>query len=76
MNFYYEPAERGWVAAYVNYICPVKGPGGDGRSTPNWQPVQLDLPRGDPEDNAYVLRALTPEEQTVFADSFGRVIQG
>ena len=77
MDFYYEPKNAAEVAAYVNYICPVKGAKEEmEKIDPKLAASEWIFPSDATLDNAYVLRALTPEEQTEFADSFGRVIQG
>ncbi len=77
MDFYYEPKNAAEVAAYVNYICPVKGAKEEmEKIDPKLAASEWIFPSDATLDNAYVFRALTPEEQTEFADSFGRVIQG
>ena len=77
MDFYFEPKNAAEVTAYVNYICPVKGAKEEmEKIDPKLAASEWIFPSDATLDNAYVFRALTPEEQTEFADSFGRVIQG
>lgn len=77
MNFYYEPKNAAEVAAYVNYICPVKGAKEEmEKIDPKLAASEWIFPTDETLNNAYVFRPLTPEEQTEFSDSFGRVIQG
>jgi spermidine/putrescine transport system substrate-binding protein len=75
MNYYYDPKVAAEVAAYVNYICPVKG-------------AQDELAKTDPElaENAYifptqedlakahVFRTLSPAEETQFSTDFQKVL--
>ena len=77
MNFYYDPKNAAEVAAYVNYVCPVKGAKEEmEKIDPKLAASEWIFPTDATLDNAYVFRPLTPEEQTEFSDSFGRVIQG
>jgi len=71
INYYYEPAVAAEVAAYVNYVCPVKG-------------AQAEMEKIDPElaissyifpDDAMsaklnVFRSLTPAEESAWAEAF------
>ena len=77
MNFYYDPKNAAEVAAYVNYVCPVKGAKEEmEKIDPQLAASEWIFPTDATLNNAYVFRPLTPEEQTEFSDSFGRVIQG
>ena len=71
INFYYDPVIAAEVAAYVNYVCPVKG-------------AQEEMEKIDPElasspyifpDDATskklgVFRSLTPAEETTWGEAF------
>jgi len=71
INNYYDPAVAAEVAAYVNYICPVKG-------------AQVEMEKIDPElakssyifptaetlSKVQVFRSLTPDEETKFTTVF------
>lgn len=71
INFYYDPAIAAEVAAYVNYVCPVKG-------------AQEEMEKIDPElaSSPYifpdaataaklsVFRSLTPAEETTWGEAF------
>ncbi|GAB6897469.1 ABC transporter substrate-binding protein [Kineosporia succinea] len=79
MNYYYEPEVAAEVAAYVNYICPVKGAQEVMASSkdkelaalaenPSIFPSESDLAK------VKVFRTLTGTEQTEFASEFQRVL--
>ncbi|MBT0773932.1 spermidine/putrescine ABC transporter substrate-binding protein [Kineosporia sp. J2-2] len=79
MNYYYEPEVAAEVAAYVNYICPVKGAqdvlakSKDKElraltTNPNIFPTDADLAK------VKVFRTLTGTEETEFASEFQRVL--
>ena len=71
INFYYDPVIAAEVAAYVNYVCPVKG-------------AQEEMEKFDPElaSSPYifpdaatsaklgVFRSLTPAEETTWGEAF------
>ncbi len=77
MNFYYDPKNAAEVAAYVNYVCPVKGAKEEmEKIDPKLAASEWIFPTDATLDNAYVFRPLTPEEQAEYSESFGRVIQG
>ena len=71
INFYYDPVIAAEVAAYVNYVCPVKG-------------AQEEMEKFDPElaSSPYifpdaatsaklsVFRSLTPAEESTWAEAF------
>ena len=71
MNYYYEPAVAAQVAAYVNYICPVKGAQAEMEKI---DPVLAKSPFIFPDATALakakVFRALTPAEETTFTTAF------
>lgn len=75
MNYYYDPAVAAEVAAYVNYICPVKGAQ---EAMADIDESLVDNPLIFPDDAAlarsHVFRALTPEEETRYNEAFQAVI--
>jgi spermidine/putrescine transport system substrate-binding protein len=75
MNYYYDPEVAAQVAAWVNYICPVKGA----------QEAMLDIDPELAEDpfifpteeflaNVSGFRSLDPEEETEYSTAFQEVI--
>lgn len=75
MNYYYDPAVAAEVAAYVNYICPVKGAK---EAMADIDESLVDNPLIFPDDatlaRSHVFRALTPEEETRYNEAFQAVI--
>lgn len=75
MNFYYDPENAAIAAAYVNYICPVKGAK---EAMEKIDPELVDNPLIFPSDdylaNAHVLRTLTADEETTFGNKFQKAI--
>lgn len=71
MNYYYEPAVAAQVAAYVNYICPVKGAQAEMEKI---DPALAQSPYIFPTDatlkTTKVFRTLTPAEETTFTTAF------
>lgn len=71
MNYYYEPAVAAQVAAYVNYICPVKGAQAEMEKI---DPALAKSPYIFPTDatlkTTKVFRTLTPAEETTFTTAF------
>jgi spermidine/putrescine transport system substrate-binding protein len=79
MDYYYDPAVAAEVAAWVNYVCPVEG-------------AQAEMEKIDPElaespwifptvefisdKNIQQFRALTPEEETEYADLWSTKVMG
>jgi spermidine/putrescine transport system substrate-binding protein len=77
MDYYYRPDVAAEVAAYVNYICPVQGAKQEmEKIDPELAASPWIFPTDEILEQAYVFRALTPEEQVQYTDAFGRVIQG
>ena len=79
MNYYYDPAVAAEVAAYVNYICPVKGAQEAMRKNPAIaDPAIADSPFVFPtrEDLAKVhtFRTLEAAEEKEFTTSFQNVL--
>ncbi|MFZ2228585.1 MAG: spermidine/putrescine ABC transporter substrate-binding protein [Candidatus Nanopelagicaceae bacterium] len=71
MNYYYEPAVAAQVAAYVNYICPVKG------AQAEMEKIDATLaaspyifPTPETLLTTKVFRTLTPAEETTFTTAF------
>jgi spermidine/putrescine transport system substrate-binding protein len=77
MNFYYDPKNAAEVAAYVNYVCPVKGAQEEMRKIdPKLAESEWIFPTDEILSQSQVFRPLTPEETAEYSESFGRVIQG
>ncbi len=71
INYYYDPAVAAEVAAYVNYVCPVKG------AQAEMEKIDPDLAKSEyifPTENTMaklnVFRALTTEEETTWTEAF------
>jgi spermidine/putrescine transport system substrate-binding protein len=73
MNYYYTPEVAAKVAAYVNYICPVKGAKEAMVQIDN-SLVDNDLIFPAANANAKVFRSLTPEEETQYSQDFQKVL--
>ncbi len=77
MDYYYRPEVAAEVAAYVNYVCPVKGAKEEMmKIDPALAESEWIFPTDEILDKSFVFRPLTPEEQVQYTDAFGRVIQG
>lgn len=71
MNYYYEPAVAAQVAAYVNYICPVKGAqAAMEKIDPKLAASPYIFPTTDTLNKVKVFRSLTPAEETTFSTAF------
>lgn len=71
MNYYYEPAVAAQVAAYVNYICPVKGAQTEmEKINPALAKSPYIFPDATALSKAKVFRTLTPAEETTFTTAF------
>jgi len=71
MNYYYEPAVAAQVAAYVNYICPVKGAQAEmEKIDPKLAVSPYIFPTAQTLNSVKVFRALTPAEETTFSTAF------
>ena len=76
MNFYYQPEIAAMVEDYVNYVCPVNGAKEVlVKNDPSVANNPLIFPTQDSLDNAFVFKALTPEEELQFNQSF-QALQG
>lgn len=75
MNYYYQPAVAAQVAAYVNYICPVKEAKAEmEKIDPNLATSEWIFPSEATLNNSQVFRPLTPEEETEYSKAFGETI--
>ena len=71
MNYYYEPAVAAQVAAYVNYICPVKGAQAEmEKIDPKLAVSPYIFPSSATLKTTKVFRTLTPAEETTFTTAF------
>ena len=76
MNFYYQPEIAAMVEDYVNYVCPVNGAKDVLlKQDPGVANNPLIFPTQDTLDNSFVFKALTPEEELQFNQSF-QALQG
>ena len=71
INYYYDPAVAAEVAAYVNYVCPVKG------AQAEMEKIDADLAKSEfifPTQktlaNLSVFRSLTPAEESTWTEAF------
>jgi spermidine/putrescine transport system substrate-binding protein len=71
INYYYDPVVAAKVAAYVNYITPVKGAQEAMADVdPSLVDNELIFPSAATQSKLQVFRALTPAEETEFTDAF------
>jgi spermidine/putrescine transport system substrate-binding protein len=75
MNYYYDPAVAAELAAYVNYICPVKG------AQAEMEKIDKDLasnplifPNADTQAKAKVFMALSDAKERDYQNKFQQVI--
>ncbi|MGB3444106.1 MAG: spermidine/putrescine ABC transporter substrate-binding protein [Actinophytocola sp.] len=75
MNYYYEPEVAAELAAYVNYICPVKG-AQDAMADidPELAENELIFPSESTLDSAKVFMALNEAQERIFEQGFQQVI--
>ena len=77
MNFYYQPEIAAMVEDWVNYICPVDGAKEALLAKdPSIAENPLIFPPQSTLDNVHVFKALTPEEDLQFNQSFQALIGG
>ncbi|MEA2420336.1 MAG: spermidine/putrescine transport system substrate-binding protein, partial [Thermoleophilaceae bacterium] len=75
MDFVYQPEIQAEIAAYVNYICPVKGVKEIlQKQDPALGENQLIFPNDETLSNAFIFRLLKPEEDTQLTEAFQGVI--
>ena len=71
INYYYEPAVAAEVAAYVNYVCPVKGAQAEmEKIDPALAASEFIFPTAKTMANLSVFRSLTPTEETTWTEAF------
>jgi spermidine/putrescine transport system substrate-binding protein len=71
INYYYEPAIAAEVAAYVNYVCPVKGAQAEmEKISPALAKSPYIFPDEATASKLNVFRSLTPAEEKTFAQAF------
>jgi len=71
INYYYDPAVAAEVAAYVNYVCPVKGAQAEmEKIDPKLAASEFIFPSAKTMANLSVFRALTPAEEKTWSEAF------
>jgi spermidine/putrescine transport system substrate-binding protein len=71
INFYYDPAIAAEVAAYVNYVCPVKGAQAEmEKIDPELASSPFIFPDDETSKKLNVFRSLTPAEETSWTEAF------
>ncbi len=71
INFYYDPAIAAEVAAYVNYVCPVKGAQEEmEKIDPELAASPFIFPDATMSSKLSVFRSLTPAEETTWGEAF------
>ena len=71
INFYYDPAIAAEVAAYVNYVCPVKGAQAEmEKIAPELASSPFIFPDDAMSQRLNVFRSLTPAEETSWTEAF------
>jgi spermidine/putrescine transport system substrate-binding protein len=74
INFYYDPAIAAEVAAYVNYVCPVKGAQAEmEKIAPELASSPYIFPDAETSKKLSVFRSLTPAEETTWGEAFQKV---
>jgi spermidine/putrescine transport system substrate-binding protein len=71
INWYYDPAIAAEVAAYVNYVTPVKGAQAEmEKIDPDLAKSEYIFPSEATMKNLSVFRSLTPTEETAWTEAF------
>jgi spermidine/putrescine transport system substrate-binding protein len=71
INWYYDPAIAAEVAAYVNYVTPVKGAQAEmEKIDPELAKSEYIFPTDKTLKNLSVFRSLTPAEETTWSEAF------
>ena len=71
INYYFDPAVAAEVAAYVNYVCPVKGAQAEmEKIDPELAKSEFIFPTDKMMANLSVFRALTPTEESTWTEAF------
>lgn len=74
MNYYYDPAVAAELAAYVNYICPVKGAKDEAvKLDPALAENQLIFPSDETLAKTHLFKGLTEEQETTYTEQFNAV---
>ncbi|MSZ28643.1 MAG: extracellular solute-binding protein, partial [Actinobacteria bacterium] len=74
INFYYDPVIAAEVAAYVNYVCPVKGAQAEmEKIAPELASSPYIFPDDATSKKLSVFRSLTPAEETTWGEAFQKV---
>lgn len=79
IDFYYEPKIAAQVAAYVNYVCPVKGAQAEmEKIDPKLAESWLIFPSAEfiKEKNIQGFRVLSPDEETEYSDMWSSRVMG
>jgi spermidine/putrescine transport system substrate-binding protein len=75
MDFVYQPEIQAPIAAYINYICPVKGVKEIfDKTDPSLANNQLIFPSEETLSNAFIFRELKPDEERQLNEAFQKVI--
>ncbi len=71
INYYYDPVIAAEVAAYVNYVCPVKGAQTEmEKIAPELATSEYIFPTEKTSSRLNVFRSLTPDEEAKWAEAF------
>jgi spermidine/putrescine transport system substrate-binding protein len=71
IDYYYDPAVAAEVAAYVNYVCPVKGAQAEmEKIAPELASSSYIFPDDAMSAKLNVFRSLTPAEESAWAEAF------
>lgn len=75
MNYYYDPSVAAQVAAYVQYVCPVKGAQeAMAKVDPTLVDNQWIFPTPDMLKNSYVFMTLTEEQDAAYQAAFQKAV--
>jgi len=75
INYLYDPAVAAKVAAYVNYVTPVKGAQAEmEKINPDLANSEFIFPTAKTQSRLHQFRALTPTEETEFTTAFQKAI--
>jgi spermidine/putrescine transport system substrate-binding protein len=71
INYYFDPAVAAEVAAYVNYVCPVKGAQAEmEKIAPELASSEYIFPTEKTASRLNVFRSLTPDEESKWTEAF------
>jgi spermidine/putrescine transport system substrate-binding protein len=74
INWYYDPVIAAEVAAYVNYVTPVKGAQAEmEKIDPDLATSEYIFPTEETMKNLSVFRSLTPAEESAWTEAFQKV---